>query len=226
MKHLVAVMCSFHLCNYHIFLFYSCVYCSISLKCCKMGKKAELDNVERSKTIFHAIRRAKEGPDCKALTTRTSDHKRVYSIQRKSLKQWKTSYHKSIKQREDTFNHCYEKKHIYRPAGIFSWIRGITNYYRATRCKFLKLLRKVCKAKISPPLTKEHQEKRVQWAKTYLKIDFRNICFTDECRATLNGTDGAASGWLANDSDVPLQLRRQQGGGVSYFRQLSNLTKL
>ena len=50
-KHLVTVKCWFCWCNFPIYPSHSCVLCSIFLKRCTMGKKAELDNAERSKIV-------------------------------------------------------------------------------------------------------------------------------------------------------------------------------
>ena len=38
----------------------------------------------------------------------------------------------------------------------------------------------------------KHCEKRVQWAKKYMKLSTKNILFNDESRATLDGPDN----WL------------------------------
>ena len=39
------------------------------------------------------------------------------------------------------------------------------------------------------------------------------VLFTDECRATLDGPDGWAKGWILQDQAAPYRLRRQQGVG-------------
>ena len=50
-----------------------------------------------------------------------------------------------------------------------------------------------------------------------MKQDLDKIMFTDECRATLDGPDGFSRGWVLNKLDIPVRLRRQQGGGGVRF---------
>lgn len=94
---------------------------------------------------------------------------------------------------------------------------GIDVQSKSTRCRILRKIAKVKAAKKQPPLKKIHKEKRVQWAKSYMKTDFQQVVFTDECRATLDGPDGWSRGWLANGALTPKRLRRQQGGGGIMF---------
>ena len=53
--------------------------------------------------------------------------------------------------------------------------------------------------------------------KQYMKLDFRRVVFTDECRATLDGPDGFSRGWLHTATEIPRRIRRQQGGGGIMF---------
>ena len=62
---------------------------------------------------------------------------------------------------------------------VFSTSRNTKNYDECFLC---------------PVLTKKHKAKRVKWAKKYLKYDFNEVIWTDECRVTLNGPDGWAKG--------------------------------
>ena len=95
---------------------------------------------------------------------------------------------------------------------------GAKNISRTTRCRVMKSIAKVKKASIKPPLNKKHKEKRMNWAKKYLKTDFSKVIFTDECRATLDGPDGWARGWVAKGQPTPTRIRRQQsGGGVMFW---------
>ena len=101
-------------------------------------------------------------------------------------------------------------KHIFQGASL-------GDVPRSTRCRVLRKVAKVKKATKRPPLTQKHREKRVEWAKKYMKTDFSKVIFTDECRATLDGPDGWASGWILNGLKTPTRKRRQQGGGGVMF---------
>ena len=94
---------------------------------------------------------------------------------------------------------------------------GVTLPSRPTRCRVLKKFAKVKSAVKQPPLKKIHKQKRIEWAKRYMKIDFNQVVFTDECRATLDGPDGFSRGWITRGTSPPIRLRRQQGGGESCF---------
>ena len=51
-----------------------------------------------------------------------------------------------------------------------------------------------------------------------MKQDFDKIIFTDECRATLVGPNEFSRSWVLNKLDIPVRLRRQQGGeGVMFW---------
>ena len=68
-----------------------------------------------------------------------------------------------------------------------------------------------------PPLKCIHREKRRKWAENNMKVNFENVLFTDECRATLDGPDGWSRGWYDAQLPPPQRLRRQQGGGGIMF---------
>ena len=57
----------------------------------------------------------------------------------------------------------------------------------------------------------------MEWVKKYMKVDFSQVIFTDECRATLDGPDGWAQGWVSSDHTPPIRMARQQGGGGVMF---------
>ena len=50
-----------------------------------------------------------------------------------------------------------------------------------------------------------------------MKVDFSKVIFTDECRATLDGLDDWARGWIIQGQSIPTRLRQQQGGGGVMF---------
>ena len=56
-----------------------------------------------------------------------------------------------------------------------------------------------------------------------MKINFSNVIFTDECRASLDGPDGFSRGWCRNGIQAPDRFKRQQGGGgVMFWAALHN----
>ena len=46
-----------------------------------------------------------------------------------------------------------------------------------------------------------------------MKIDFKSVIFTDECRVTLDDPDGWAKGWVLDGEEAPTRMKCQQGGG-------------
>ena len=47
-----------------------------------------------------------------------------------------------------------------------------------------------------PPMNAKHREKRVQWAKKYIKLPTKYIIFNDESRATMDGPDNWSKRWV------------------------------
>ena len=109
-----------------------------------------------------------------------------------------------------------EKKPLSSSKEIFV-SAGLDDIPRTTRCRYLKKFGKPCKAKKQPPLNTIQKEKRVNWAKNYMKMESSRVIFTDECRATLDGPDGFSTGWVRFNHDAPSRVRRQQGGGGIMF---------
>ena len=94
---------------------------------------------------------------------------------------------------------------------------GLSHIKKDTRCRALKKVALLRKASKMPPLSQRNVIKRLAWARKYLKQDFANVIFTDECRATLDGPDGWRQGWVTDKHSVPVIMRRQQGGGGVMF---------
>ena len=85
---------------------------------------------------------------------------------------------------------------------------GIQNCGRTLRCKILSTIGKKVQPIRQPPLSEVPWSKHVAWAKQYMKLDFRRVIFTDECRAALHGPDGFRRGWLHTATEIPRRLRR------------------
>ena len=51
-----------------------------------------------------------------------------------------------------------------------------------------------------------------------MQFYFKVVLFTDECRVMLDGPDGWSKGSVANGSNPPIRVRRQQGGcGIMFW---------
>ena len=94
---------------------------------------------------------------------------------------------------------------------------NVENIARSTRCRVLRDMGKVKKMTPKSPLTEMHCKKRLDWADKYLKTDFSKVIFTDEARATLDGPDGWATGWVKSGEPTKTRFKRQQGGGGVMF---------
>ena len=78
---------------------------------------------------------------------------------------------------------------------------GIHDVPKTTRWRILSTIGQVKTSRKQPPLSKANIEKRMIWAKNNMKTHFENVVFTDECRATLDGPDGFARGWIIDKTD-------------------------
>ena len=83
---------------------------------------------------------------------------------------------------------------------------------KTSRWRIIQVLAEMKSAIKKVPLTMNHKERRVEFAVKYMKQDFDKVMFTDECRAPLDGPDGFSRVWVLNKLDIPVRLRRQQGG--------------
>ena len=77
------------------------------------------------------------------------------------------------------------------------------------------------------PISKKNKLARLDWAKNYMKCNFDDVLFTDECRASLDGPDAFGRGWLVDGGIRPRRFKRQQGGGgVMFWAGIINSTLL
>ena len=94
---------------------------------------------------------------------------------------------------------------------------GVDGVSKTTRWRTLQQIATVRTAQKRPVLKGRHKKERIKWAVRYMKTDFSTVLFTDECRATMDGPDGFSRGWCLDGLDVPVRLKRQQGGGGVMF---------
>ena len=92
---------------------------------------------------------------------------------------------------------------------------GLPDVSKTTRNHILGKLGSM-KTMIKRPssLTPKHKRLRIEWSRKYMNTDMKFVLFTDESRASLDGPDGWAKGWVFNSDNCPNRMRRQQGGGV------------
>ena len=83
-----------------------------------------------------------------------------------------------------------------------------SKYLSNTRYRILDTVAKPAMKPIHPPLTTWHRNQRLELAKKYVKTDFQTVLSTDECRATLDGSDGWCRGWLVNGCSKASRVRR------------------
>lgn len=182
-----------------------------------MGKKRDLSEEEKKAIVQH-LHAGKNSLEIAKLLQR--DHRTVQRFcnegksSRKARQQPKFAKFSSRDLRKIKVEVARKpfstSKQIFKEAGF-------ANTSKTTRCKILKTIAKVRKVPVRPLLTKKHKEQRVSWAQKYMKQNFAQVIFTDECRATLDGPDGWAKGWVIAKDDKTTRLRRQQGGGGVMF---------
>lgn len=182
-----------------------------------MGKKSDLQSHEKAKIINLLA----EGVPIPAIANQLQRDKRtILSFTKNASKIRKrvsnTKFNKINSRQMTTLKRTLSKLPLSTSRTIFTEA-GIDVKSRTTRCRILRSIAKVKSASKRPPLSKKHEDKRVEWAKRYMKLDFQTVIFTDECRASLDGPDGWARGWISNGSTTPTRLKRQQGGGGCMF---------
>lgn len=94
---------------------------------------------------------------------------------------------------------------------------------RSTRCRILHKTASIRSGKLCPKLTTEHKYSRLKWAEKYMKIDWRRVIFSDECRVSCDGPDSFKRGWI-RDGWQPSKFNRQfqKGGSVLFWLAIHN----
>lgn len=182
-----------------------------------MGKKADLNNLEKQKITKLLAKKVSTQEISKILNRDHRTIKKFISIGQNSRSRSDKGKIRKISKRD---LHSVKRTASRRPLASSRDIfidAGVPNIPRSTRNTIMKTISRVAKASTRPPLNSTHRHKRLAWAKTYLKMDFNTVIFTDECRATLDGPDGWSSGWVLNGTKPPSRIRRQQGGGGVMF---------
>ena len=182
-----------------------------------MGRKSDLKAIEKA-TITRELGSGKTTLQIATMLSR--DHRTVKAYIENAVKTRKRSDFGKIrcvsKKQLTSLKRAVASNPMRTSKDIFSEV-GVPTPCKTSRCKILKTMANVRKPKKQPPLTKIHKEKRLQWARKYLKLNFKTVMFSDECRATLDGPDGFCRGWLRHGQQTTVRLRRQQGGGGVLF---------
>ena len=183
------------------------------LKVSNMGRKTDLKPEERQR-IAELLSHSKTSLDISKLIHR--DHRTVKRFMENSNKVRgradKGKFRKISRREISTVKKTLSRNPHSTSAKIFHEA-GVPSRSRAGRCKILRSIGKVTKPTIKPPLKQRHKLARLDRAKSCMKTNFENVLFTDESRATLDGSDGWMSGWLLNGTKPRSKIRRQQGGG-------------
>ena len=159
-----------------------------------MGRKKDISEKERKKIIDMSL----EGVSVKEIAKKINrcmatvynvlaDPFAVRTRTKTGTKGKLTAYQLKCVKRAASRLPLASSKQIFEDAGV-----GFVP--KTTRNRILNKFARVVKPSKTPPLTKRHQERRVEWAKTYMKTNFDHVIFTDECRATLDGPDGWSRG--------------------------------
>ena len=175
-----------------------------------MGKKQDLTSSEKDEMFVHLGKDYQHCNKPKTSSEIINNSTKVRTNGRRGI--WKvTKRSKSVLVRK-------LKQNPLATSGKLFCEAGIQNCGPTLRCKILSTIGNIVQPVHQPPLSEVHTSKRVAWAKQYMKLDFRRVIFTDECRSTLDGPDGFCTGWLHTATEIPRRRRRQQGGrGVMFW---------
>ncbi|KAF4687115.1 hypothetical protein FOZ60_004264 [Perkinsus olseni] len=172
-----------------------------------MGRGKLLTTSERASIVKQLSQGVSVGEIAKKLGRDTRTVKEYVSQPEKEYKRPKGAYKTSVTSKEKTRlkralaqNPLASSKRIFDEAGV-------TPKGKTTRNKVLEEIGKVVKPRPRPSLTQKHKKDRLDWARANLKRDFSTVIWTDEARATLDGPDNWATGWILNGSTTPVRVR-------------------
>ena len=178
-----------------------------------MGRKKDLTAAEKSKIVELLSKKYRTIEISKHLHR---DHRTIKAFVSNSQKHRKSRVEKKRRKVTEADLRQVKRELTRNPLATSSAIFKaceLTHLSRSTRCSILRDMGAVKKAQKRPPLNTKNQQKRLEWAQTYLKTDFSHVLWTDEMRVTLDGPDGWARGWVMDGQQAPVRMRRQQGGG-------------
>ena len=89
---------------------------------------------------------------------------------------------------------------------------GLTSIPKTTRNRMQDQIAKHKLLQKRHPLSSRHKRLRLNWVKKYIKSVIKYVLFTDESRATLDGPDRWAKGWVINGDEVPVKKRSARKG--------------
>uniref|UniRef100_A0A8C5MML4 Tc1-like transposase DDE domain-containing protein n=1 Tax=Leptobrachium leishanense TaxID=445787 RepID=A0A8C5MML4_9ANUR len=180
-----------------------------------MGKKKDLSAAEKSE-IVQCLGRGMKTLDISRKLKR--DHRTIKTFVADSVHRRvradKGTLRKISARSMNRIKRAAAKIPLHSSKQIFE-AAGASGVPRTSRCRVLKSLATVHRLSIWPPLTNAHKQKRLHWAKKYMKTNFQTVLFTAECCATLDGPEGC--GWLVDGHPVPTRLQCQQGCGEVMF---------
>ena len=81
---------------------------------------------------------------------------------------------------------------------------GLCHVLKSTRCRVLRHMAKHVMPAVRPPLKLSHKDSRLEWARNYMKSEFKHVLFTGEMRPLPH-----SKVWVPEDAPRPQRLRRQ-----------------
>ena len=178
-----------------------------------MPKGVPLSEAERAQVVSLLARGRPDYKIAAALGRDVRTIRKFISNHQDARKKKKSGHFLSVSPRDIRKIHLIVSRKSYLTSKEIFEKAGLPNVPKTTRCRILKSLATVRTKQKRPVLTKIHKEKRLKWARQYLKQDFSKVIWTDESRVTLDGPDGWSRGWILPGKQPETMMRRQQGGG-------------